>query len=55
MVLAEEKASGGIIQVEVCSRVSSRLTWPLSEPAHSSSHPQAMTCFCLKRCCAMTH
>ena len=34
MVLPEVKASGGIIQVEVCSRVSSMLTWPLSEPAH---------------------
>ena len=35
VVLPEVKASGGIIQVEVCSRVSSMLTWPLSEPAHS--------------------
>ena len=43
MVLPEVNASGGIIQVEVCSRVSSMLTWPLSEPAHRSSCQETMT------------
>ena len=35
VVLPELKASGGIIQVELCRRVSSMLTWPLSDPARN--------------------
>ena len=38
MVLPEVKASGGIIQEELCRRVSSMLTWPLSEPARNAPY-----------------